>query len=108
MARKIAALIVVAAVTAAALLSMRQQRLRAAHELAEAHQRAVEHRHRVWRLRAEIARRTTPDRIALLVERSQQRLVEASPRAEMLRDSEPPALAMWPIEPHQGGGNAAP
>jgi len=92
-ARKITALIVVAAVTAAALLSLRQERLLAAHELAEAHRRAVAHQHRVWRLRAEIASRLTPDRVARLIERSELQLVEAVRRAEAMKKDAPPTLA---------------
>jgi len=68
LAAKLAALIIVSAFTAAAMLSMRQQRLQAAHELAQAHVRARSHERTVSRLQAEIGRRIAPNRIGELVE----------------------------------------
>ena len=60
---KLATLIVVFAGVASGLLAVRQQRLQAAHDMAEAMRRAAEMDRQLWRLRAEIAARTTPDEI---------------------------------------------
>lgn len=60
---KLAVLIVSLALTAGALLAVRQQRIMAAHEMVRSHQRIVRHEHDLWRLRVEIAQRLAPGRI---------------------------------------------
>jgi len=60
---KLAVMVTVAALTAAWLLSVRQQRIMAAHDLISAHRRMAENERTLWRLRVEIANLLTPDRI---------------------------------------------
>ncbi|MBL0922572.1 MAG: hypothetical protein IBJ10_10660 [Phycisphaerales bacterium] len=60
---KLAVMVGVAALTAAWLLSVRQQRIMAAHDLISAHRRMAENERTLWRLRVEIANLLTPDRI---------------------------------------------
>ncbi len=60
---KLAVMVVATAMTAAWLLSVRQQRIMAAHDLIQAHRRTVENEKTLWRLRVEIAKLLTPDRI---------------------------------------------
>jgi hypothetical protein len=48
---------------AAALLSLRQMRTQAAHELAEARLRVLQRDNELWRLRAQIAERITPEHV---------------------------------------------
>lgn len=59
---KIAAVILAIGVVAGALLSLRQLRLQAVHELATVQRRVAEHDRTLWHLRVEIAARTTPER----------------------------------------------
>jgi hypothetical protein len=59
---KIAAVIVAMGIVAGALLSLRQLRLQAVHELADVQRRVAEHDRTLWHLRVEIAARTTPAR----------------------------------------------
>ncbi|TVQ63510.1 MAG: hypothetical protein EA379_03750 [Phycisphaerales bacterium] len=63
MAAKLAALIIALALVAGALLAVRQQRIMAAHEMVRAHTRIVERERDLWRLRLEIARHLSPERI---------------------------------------------
>ena len=63
MLAKLALLILVGAFTAAALLTVRQQRMQAVHEMAEAAERALAFDRQLWRVRAAIARRQTPGSI---------------------------------------------
>jgi hypothetical protein len=60
---RLAAVIVVMGLGACVLLAIRQVRIQASHELAETRRRIVQMDHELWRLRAEIAERITPDRI---------------------------------------------
>ena len=60
---KLVALILAFGACGGGLLAMRQSRLQAAHELAEARLRLREHDERLLRLKAEIAARTTPPEI---------------------------------------------
>lgn len=60
---KIVVVIVSLGLCAAALLSLRQMRTQAAHELAEARLRVLQRDNELWRLRAQIAERVTPERI---------------------------------------------
>lgn len=48
---------------ACVLLTLRQHRLQAAHELAEVARRIDEHDRVLWRLRVEVAGRVTPQRV---------------------------------------------
>jgi hypothetical protein len=60
---KLAAVIVSMGVIACVLLAVRQQRVQAAHEMADVQRRVMEHDRTLWHLRAEIAARVTPERI---------------------------------------------
>lgn len=62
---KIVVLILSLGMLAAALLANRQQRIQAAHDLALAQKRLVEHDRTLWRLRLEIASRITPAQIEI-------------------------------------------
>ncbi len=60
---KLVALILAFGACGGGLLAMRQSRLQAAHELAEARLRIERHDLRVRELRAQIAERITPERV---------------------------------------------
>ncbi len=60
---KLAFLIISLGVVAGVLLVNRQLRIQCAHELADAQRRVAQHDRTLWRLRAEIASRVTPQRI---------------------------------------------
>jgi hypothetical protein len=60
---KLSVLIVGLGVLGCLLLGLRQQRTQAAHEMAEVQKRVVMHDRQLWALRAEIARRITPDKV---------------------------------------------
>ncbi|MBC7834949.1 MAG: hypothetical protein H7Y88_07590 [Phycisphaerales bacterium] len=60
---KLAFTILAVGLMACVLLATRQQRLQAVHELAQVQKRVAEHDRDLWRLRLEIARRITPQRI---------------------------------------------
>ena len=60
---KIVVVILSLGLCAAALLSLRQMRTQAAHELAEARLRVLQRDNELWRLRAQIAEHVTPERI---------------------------------------------
>jgi hypothetical protein len=62
---KLAAVIVSMGVVACILLSVRQQRVQAAHDLAQVQRRVLEHDRMLGKLRAEIAARTTPKAVEL-------------------------------------------
>ncbi len=66
MTYKLAALIVGLGVVACVLLGIRQLRVQAAHEMAEVQKRVSLHDRELWKLRTEIARVTTPDRVEAL------------------------------------------
>ncbi|HBS29183.1 MAG TPA: hypothetical protein DEB06_06960 [Phycisphaerales bacterium] len=61
MRAKVVTLILATALTAAGLLVVRQQRLQAVYEMTRAIDRAAQDERATWRLRADIARRITPD-----------------------------------------------
>lgn len=63
MRAKLILLILTGGLTAAALLVVRQQRLQAVYEMTRALDRAAEHDRKLWKLRIEIARQITPDRV---------------------------------------------
>lgn len=60
---KLLAIIVAIGLTACGLLSMRQARLQAVHELADAQLRIWRHDERLLKIRADISARITPDRV---------------------------------------------
>lgn len=63
---KLAVLLAAGAVTAGALLAVRQQRIMAAHDLIRAHNRMVQNDRALWRLRVEIGALLSPDRVEQL------------------------------------------
>lgn len=63
MVGKVAMLVLVGALMAASLLVVRQQRLHAVREMAEAAERAARFDRTLWRVRVEIARRITPENV---------------------------------------------
>ena len=65
---KLVVLILVIGSCGGSLLAMRQSRLQAAHELAEARLRLRDHEERLQRLRAEIAVRATPEAVRDMLE----------------------------------------
>ena len=66
MVYKLAALIVGMGLIACVLLGIRQLRVQAAHEMADVQNRIARHDRELWKLRAEIAKLTTPDRVEVL------------------------------------------
>jgi hypothetical protein len=60
---KLFLLILCVGVIAGVLLVNRQLRIQCAHELADAQRRVAQHDRTLWRLRAEIASRVTPERV---------------------------------------------
>ncbi len=66
---KIAVLILSMGVIAAALLSIRQDRIQAAHALADSQRRLVEHDRTLWRLRLAIASLVTPKQVEVYAQR---------------------------------------
>lgn len=68
--------------SAVGMLALRQSRLQAAHEAAEARLRMRAHAERTMDLRAEIARRVTPEALAELAE-----MTDLVPAVETLPDA---------------------
>ena len=66
---KVAVLIACIGLGACALLAARQMRTQAAHELAEARLRLMQRDNELWRLRAQIASRVTPEHVQQLATR---------------------------------------
>lgn len=60
---KLVVLILSMGLVACTLLTARQLRTQAAHELAEAHLRGLQRDNDLWRLRAQIAQRVSPDNV---------------------------------------------
>lgn len=67
---KLLAIIIAIGLTACGLLSMRQARLQAVHELADAQLRIWRHDEQLLLLRAKIAQRITPDGVRDMLARS--------------------------------------
>lgn len=65
---KLVVLVIGVGGSAVGVLALRQSRLQAAHEAAEARLRMRAHTERTMELRAEIARRVTPEALAALAE----------------------------------------
>lgn len=66
MVAKLAMLILVMALTAASLLVVRQQRLQAVREMADAAERAANFDRTLWRVRVEIAEAVTPEDVTAM------------------------------------------
>lgn len=60
---KLVLLILTVGMIAGVLLVNRQLRIQSAHELADAQRRVAQHDRTLWRLRAEIASRVTPEHV---------------------------------------------
>ncbi len=65
---KLCVLIISVGVIGGGLLTTRQLRIQAAHELANVQRRVAEHDRQLWQLRVEIAERTLPEHIATKLE----------------------------------------
>ena len=65
---KLLAILLTVGCTAAALLVLRHQRLECAHERIQIYRDMVRHEQTLWELRADLARRTTPDAVRELIE----------------------------------------
>lgn len=63
MFKKLVFLVACLGLVAACLLAIRQQRVRAAHEVGRVQRSVGEHDRTLWQLRLEIAHRTTPDKV---------------------------------------------
>ena len=84
MTAKLAVTILVFGLMAAAMLSNRQSRLQAAHEVTAARLRIREHDERLLELRATIAERVAPSRVREMLEETGQR-EGLAPLAERVR-----------------------
>ncbi len=67
MVGKLSALVLIAGATAASLLSVRQQRVQIAHDLAQLQARIAAHDETIWKLRVQIAERTQPLSVESLI-----------------------------------------
>lgn len=84
MTAKLAVTIVAFGLMGAAMLSIRQSRLQAAHEVTEARLRLPVHDERLTALRVEIAERVAPARVREMLEETGQ-AGELAPLAERIR-----------------------
>jgi len=100
MTAKLAVTILAFGLMAAAMLSTRQSRLQAAHEVTEARLRIRAHDERLLELRAEIAGRVSPARVREMLEETGQRDTLA-PLAERVRE---PGEAVDEDRPGEVGG----
>lgn len=91
---KVAAIILAIGLCACALLAARQMRTQAAHELAEARLRVMQRDNELWRLRAQIAARVTPQKI-------QQLAAKLTPLKPISADGPESSLAGANAEPHR-------
>jgi hypothetical protein len=82
---KLTVLVLGIAVCAGALLAARQMRMQAAHELTEARLRVMKHDNELFRLRAQIAGRITPEQI-------EQMATEVAPLKSIASDIPPPLV----------------
>jgi hypothetical protein len=64
---KLCLLIVCVGIIGGVLLTTRQLRIQAAHELADVQQRVAQHDRQLWQLRVEIADRTLPAQVAVRI-----------------------------------------
>jgi hypothetical protein len=65
---KLVVVILMCGVGGGSLLSMRQMRMQAAHEMAESRLRVRAHERELQRVRAEISARVTPDQVRAVIE----------------------------------------
>ncbi|MEM1167408.1 MAG: hypothetical protein AAGI30_14100 [Planctomycetota bacterium] len=79
MVRKLVILVAVFAMTALAVLVLRQQRLLAAAEMTRAVERAQALERQTWRLRGHVMALSSPQRVALLVAGVEERLGRFEP-----------------------------
>ncbi len=100
---KLAAIILALGILGCTLLAMRQQRLQAAHELAEAQLRIRKSDEQLWLLRAQIARRLNPENIRDMATDAGPLRPVASPPPPV----EPPELMGPPAPKHADGGTGA-
>lgn len=91
---KLVAVILSIGVVACILLAVRQQRVQAAHELAEVQRRVMEHDRTLWHLRTEIAAKVTPQAVSELAgKQGPSAPINADRLAELIkRESEASAL----------------
>ena len=99
MLAKLAFLVLVIAATGAGLLTVRQQRLEAVHEMAEALDRAAVLEREVWRLRVEAARLTSP-------QYAQELLAVLGETKPVVARRSPPAQERFALEPVVQPGDA--
>jgi len=100
---KLAAIILALGILGCTLLAMRQQRLQAAHELAEAQLRIRKSDEQLWLLRAQIARRLNPENIRDMAAGAGPLRPAASPPPPV----EPPELMGPPAPKRADGGTGA-
>lgn len=67
---KLLTIIVALGLIGVVLLVTRQQRIDAAHDMADTHRRLIEHETKLWRMRAEVVRRCRPEDIRSALEQS--------------------------------------
>ena len=65
---KLLLIILTAALTAAALLVIRQQRIDTAHRMSIAHQRMVDSQRALWKMQCEIAAQCRPEQVRQMME----------------------------------------
>lgn len=85
MLAKLSVLVVSMALCLCALLAARQMRMQAAHELTEARLRVMRHDNDLWRVRAHIAARITPQEVEKMA-------AEVNPLKPMAGDVPPPIV----------------
>ncbi|MFO0834202.1 MAG: hypothetical protein U0638_04470 [Phycisphaerales bacterium] len=100
---KLAAIILALGILGCTLLAMRQQRLQAAHELAESQLRIRKSDEQLWLLRAQIAHRLNPENIRELATGAGPLRPVASPPPP----AEPPELMGPPAPKHADGGTGS-
>ncbi len=82
---KLLVIVVALGAMALGLLSLRQQRYEVSNEISRAHNRIVEQERAQWRLRAEVAQRSTP---ADIREAAEKRGIELAPVQESVTPAE--------------------
>jgi hypothetical protein len=82
---KLAVTVVCIALCAGALLAARQMRMQAAHELTEARLRVMKHDNDLFRIKANIASRVTPEQVERMA-------TEVMPLKSMAADVQPPLV----------------
>lgn len=104
---KLLLIILTAALTAVALLGIRQQRLECAHQMAKVHARLSQHHQALWELRSEIARRCRPEEVRRLVEQQRDDWTilpdPAVIETELFEMAPPPMLSSDELKEEMGG-----